>query len=977
MGLRFFLFFIIAVIPFKPEKAENRQMKILDGYSIFKKDHWVDSVLNTMTLDEKIGQLFMVAAYSNKDEAHKASIEKLVTEQNIGGLIFFQGTPSKQAQLTNYYQSKAKIPLLIAMDAEWGLAMRLDSTIEFPRQMTLGAIKNETLIYKMGNEIARECKRLGVQINFAPVADINNNPLNPVIHTRSFGENRENVYSKARAYMRGMQDEHVLAVAKHFPGHGDTDKDSHKSLPVIPHNRERLDSVELYPFKHLIEDGVGGIMAAHLYVPALEKEPNLPSSLSKEVIQNLLKKKMGFKGLVFTDALNMKGVTNFYKPGEVDLKALSAGNDVLLFPEDVPKAVQLIKTAIENNTIPEATLNEKVRKILSVKKWTGLDKYQPVKIKGLTKDLNNRSARLLKRKLAIASFTLVKDDENLVPVSKIKDQRFAALSIGGKDEDPFVNTLKLYASVDPYHIQGGEDIEQLKDQLSKYDEVFIGLHDISRYNTRTFDLNPDQVTFINELSQKTKVVLASFGTPYALRFFDKPAAVLQANEDDSLFSSLAAQAIFGGIQINGTLPVNVDEIYSIGSGIPTGEPIRLQYSSFPEEAGINPNHLRKIDSIIKFGMRIKAYPGCQVLVAKDNTVIYYKGWGYQTYDDKKPIDLFDLYDLASITKVAATTLAIMRFYDIGLLDVDDPLKKYFPTIDPKKANLKIKEIMTHQSGLQAWIPFYKYTLNPQGFCDSNYCYDPNHYFSVRVADHLYINNDYQDSIWNIIEHSKITDRGEYRYSDLGFFYMKRVVDSLIRTDFSTFLQTNFYEPMGMNYTTYLPLQKFSLENIVPTERDNYFRHQLIHGYVHDPAAAMMGGVAGHAGLFANANDLAKLSQMLLNHGEYGGERYFSYHVIDKFTAKQYPNNRKGLGFDKPETDPHKISPASELTSPQAFGHTGFTGTAFWADPKYNLIYVFLSNRVYPTAANNKIVEYNIRTEIQRVIYESIEKENMK
>ena len=941
---------------------------------IYRSNSWVDSVFRSLSLEEKIGQLFMVAAYSNRGEAHKKNITKLINQYHLGGLIFFQGSPAKQARLTNHYQQESQTPLLIAMDAEWGLPMRLDSTMAFPKQMTLGAIPGDSLIHDMGSTIARHCQRLGAHINFAPVVDINNNPKNPVIHMRSFGERKRSVANKGEAYLNGMQDNGVIGVAKHFPGHGDTDKDSHLGLPEIPHSKKRLDTLELFPFRQMIQAEAGGIMSAHLSVPALADKKGLPSSLSPSIINDLLRKELGHEGLVFTDALNMKGVTSQFVVGEIEKKALKAGNDILLFPKDIPAAVQSIRKAVQSGAIKKSQLNKSVKRILQAKYWVGLNDYEPVQVDGITKDLNNDEDQVLRNKLVKEALTVPKNKGDLIPYKNLALQDFAAVSIGAEAENPFHKRLKKYTEVKTFslpHDASKMDFSVLRKNILEYDKVIISLHNLSEYDVKDFGLNQQIVEQVNRIADGTKNILVNFGSPYALKFFDHNEAVLQAYQDEKIFQKKAAEGIFGALSMNGNLPVGVNNKFQAGDGLKTASTDRLQYT-LPERVDIESDSLNyHLDSLAERAVEKEATPGCQLLVAKEGNVIYNKAFGHHTYSKERSVKTDDIYDIASVTKVAATILAVMRLHDIGRINLNDSLGTYLTqNLDSTKADLTIKEVLTHQAGLEAWIPFYKYTLNERGFCDSNYCYNPNSFFSIQVAKGLHLQEDYRDSIWQMITQSKIEERGNYRYSDLGFFYMKRLVEKVIQVPFEEYLNKNFYQPLGMNRSAFLPRQHFNLSSIVPTEDDDYFRHQLLHGYVHDPAAAMLGGIAGHAGLFSNSNDLAKLMQMLMNFGEYGNKRYFSWPTIKKFTSKQFPDNRKGLGFDKPELRKDKISPTSNLASSSTFGHTGFTGTCVWADPHHELVYIFLSNRVHPTSENRKLIEMDVRTDIQSAIYRS-------
>ncbi len=969
-----FILMLITGVSLKGGKEDFHEASTNQKNPTDESNEWVDSVFQTLSLKEKIGQLFMVAAYSNKGERHKQNITQLIQEYHIGGLIFFQGSPTKQAKLTNYYQQQANVPLLIAMDAEWGLSMRLDSTMAFPKQMTLGAIPNDSLVYDMGSAIAEQCRRLGVHINFAPVVDINNNPGNPVIHMRSFGENKKKVAQKSKAYLNGLQENKVIGVGKHFPGHGDTDQDSHLSLPEIPHSKKRLENLELYPFRQIIKANTAGIMAAHLSVPAYESRENLPSSLSPNIIKKLLREKMGYDGLVFTDALNMKGVTNHFPVGEIEKRALKAGNDVLLFSKNIPTAVKTIRKAIEQGEIKKARLNKSVKRILQAKYRAGLDQFKPVKEKGLIDDLNQKKHQFLKNRLVEKALTALKNKANILPIEELALKDYAAVSIGAEKNNPFHQKLKQYTDITSFSLPKNPskmDFSVLRQKLMDFDKVILSLHNLNEYDVDDFGLSNQTIDYINRLAEGTKNIMVNFGSPYALKFLNHNEGLLQAYEDGKVFQKKVGEGIFGALEINGRLPVSVKNKFNEGAGLKI-EPInRLSYN-LPESVGISSGVLNdKIDSLAQRAIDKEATPGCQILVAKEGNVIYHKAFGYHTYDKKRPVILRDKYDIASVNKIAATMLAVMRLHDIGRININDSIGQYLTeNIDSLKSDLKIKEILTHQAGLVAWIPFYKYTLNKQGFCDSNYCYNPNSFYSVKVAQGLHLQEDYQDSIWQRITQSDVKGRGNYRYSDLGFFYMKKLVEQLIQVPFEKYLYRNFYEPIGMNQTRFLPRQHFALKHIIPTEKDDYFRHQLIHGYVHDPAAAMLGGIAGHAGLFSNSNDMAKLMQMLLNAGSYGGKRYFSWPTIKKFTSKQYEDNRKGLGFDKPELRPDKISPTSDLASASTFGHTGFTGTCVWADPRHDLVYVFLSNRVHPTRKNRKLIKMDVRTDIQSAIYES-------
>jgi beta-glucosidase-like glycosyl hydrolase/CubicO group peptidase (beta-lactamase class C family) len=937
--------------------------------------HWADSVFKTLTPDERIAQLFMVAAYSNKDKKHVKEIKKLIQEYKIGGLIFFQGGPVRQAMLANAYQSISKVPLFMAMDAEWGLAMRLDSTTKYPRQMTLGAIQNDSLIYEMGAEIARQCKRMGMQINFAPVVDINNNPLNPVISNRSFGENKLNVTRKSVMYMKGMQDNGVLANAKHFPGHGDTDSDSHKTLPTVKSSRCRLDTLELYPFKELISQGLGSIMVAHLSIPALDTTCNQASTLTKKIVTGLLKDTLGFKGLIFTDALNMKGVSKFYKPGEVDAKALIAGNDVLLFSEDVPIAIKEIKAAIEQCDISQEEIDKRCMKILLAKQWTGLNKYSKIKIKDLYNDLNTPNAELINRKLTEASLTLLQNKNNLIPLQKLDTLKIASLSLGYKELNLFQQTLSNYAPMKHFGIdkdakQGAFDT--VLTELKNYNLVIIHINNTNNKPDKIFGLTQQVMTMLKAVMKQNKVIVNIAANPYILAKMDSlqfADGLIMSYEENDFSNSYSAQLIFGGIAASGKLPITPSPYFNAGLGIQT-KAIRFKYT-IPEELGADSKAFSKIDSIALKGIKDKVYPGCQIFVAKNGKVIYQKSFGFHTYDNEIAVKNDDLYDLASITKIAATTASVMKLVDEKKINLDEHLGTYLPQLaGSNKQNIVLREMLTHQAGLKDWIPFWIKTMENGKYKTGIYNKIRTDEYPKRVAENLYIIKNYEDSIYKQIIESPLKDTGKYHYSDMGYYFLKKIIETKTFVPEERYVIKYFYAPLGLPTMGYKPRDRFDLKRIVPTELDTKFRKQLIHGDVHDPGAAMLGGVGGHAGLFSDANDLAVLMQLFMNKGEYGGTRYFDSATVSEFTKCQYcKDNRRGIGFDKPEMNPDKDSPVCTCASYLSFGHAGFTGTLAWADPANQLVYIFLSNRVCPSATENKLAKSGIRTKIQQVIYD--------
>ncbi len=892
-----------------------------------------------------------------------------------------QGGPVRQANLINHYQQISKVPLMVSIDGEWGLAMRLDSTVKYPWQMTLGAIQDEQLIYKMGVDIARQCKRLGIHVNFAPVVDINVNPKNPIINARSFGENRENVASKGIAYMKGLQSLNVLANAKHFPGHGDTDKDSHKSLPTINHSTARMDSIELYPFKKLIANGLSSMMVAHLYIPAYVKENNMATTLSKEVVTDLLQDSLGFKGLIFTDALNMKGVSSLFPPGVVDVNALLAGNDVLLFSEDVPTAIAEINKAIEKGEITREEVDRRCLKILRAKQWAGLDNYHPVELKNLAQDLNKAEYELLNRQLTEASMTVLQNRDNLLPLKRLDTLKIACLSIGEEGENEFQNTLDLYTHVDHFSVEELESKknEALLDTLRQYNTIIVSIHKSNKNPWKKYDIKPGTKDMIANLTMKNKVIVTVFANAYSLIGFEaieKTDGLIMAYQNSAYAKEAAAELIFGGIGANGKLPVSVSEKFKEGIGLEIKSLERFKYT-IPEEVGIKQEYLYKIDSIAQSGINEHAYPGCEILIAKNGKVFYQKSFGYHTYDKKRAVVNSDIYDLASVTKISASVLSVMQLQDQGNFSLDSTLGSYLKDLIPDSSayyNLNIRAILAHQSGLQAWVPFYIKTIRNNELDPIIYCKDSSFYYPYRVADGLYIYRDYPDIIYQRILRGPIKKK-VYRYSDLGYYFMKKIIEKQTGEPMQDFVAKT-YDKIGMTTTGYLPRNRFDVDRIPPTENDTVFRKQLIHGDVHDPGAAMLGGVGGHAGVFSNANDLAKLMQMYLNKGVYGGVRYIRDTTLKEYTRCQFcyegKENRRAAGFDKPFLQGYG-GPTCDSISQNSFGHTGFTGTMAWADPDEGIVYIFLSNRVYPHAENKKLLKMNIRTDIQGVIYEAIKK----
>ncbi|HYQ55978.1 MAG TPA: glycoside hydrolase family 3 N-terminal domain-containing protein, partial [Draconibacterium sp.] len=885
------------------------------------------------------------------------------------------------ADWINQFQEVSETPLLVAVDGEWGPAMRIDSTIVYPYAQTLGAVQDTNIIYQMGRDYASQLKRLGIQMNFAPVADINTNPDNPVIGFRSFGEDKKDVALKTWMVAKGMQDNGVIPVAKHFPGHGDTKTDSHETLPLIPHSKARIDSLESYPFRYLSKCGISGIMSAHLNVPSLDASGGT-SSLSKKVVNEYLKSEIGFKGFVVTDAINMQGVKA--APGRAELEALIAGNDLIEFVADAGEAVSNIKKAIENGEISEAQINEKCRTVLALKRWVGLNNYQPARLKNITADLNNSYFEVTNRNLIRQSMTVLVNN-NALPVQDLDKQKIATLNIGGTQKSDFQNMLAKYTEMDHFWLPKDADEQSwaiLRQKLSNYNLIIAGITGINTYSTNKYGISEIQQKAVSDLVIDENVIFSFFGNAYAIKHFSTihhASGLIVAHQDNKLTEELSAQLIFGAYKSSGKLPISVGNWFKKGDGITVEANQRFSYT-IPEEAGMNSAYLtRKIDSIAYLGISEQAFPGCQVLVAKDGQVVLHKCYGFQTYDSIYPVQEDNIYDWASVTKVTAPLPALMKFVDEGKINIDDKFSKYWPDfIGSNKENLTFREILAHQARLSSWIAFWAMTVQDNGTLDKSVFQDhPSAKFNVRISNRMQMNEDFRTTMFDTIRTSKLERRQKYLYSGLCFYLFPDVIENLTGESYESYVKETFFRPLGASTVTFNAYKHFPMRRIIPTEVDDFFRMEVMRGFVHDEGAAMMGGISGNAGLFGTTNDLAKIFQMYLQKGHYGGKCYISEATINEFTRIQYPenDNRRGLGFDKPRIDNHenKLKDAypAVSSSKNSFGHTGYTGTFAWADPDTGILFVFMSNRVYPTRNNEKLYDLNIRTAMHQAIYDSL------
>ena len=951
---------------------------------------WVETRLQGMSLKEKIGQLFIHTVAPQDTEPNRRNIRNAVKEYKVGGLLFSGGQLSTQVVLTNFAQEMAETPLLMTFDGEWGLAMRLKGTPSFPKNRVLGCIQDNELLYEYGLEVARQCREIGVHVNFAPVADVDNNPLNPVINTRSFGGDPKNVADKVIAYSRGLEEGGVLSVSKHFPGHGDTNVDSHKALPVLNFSRERMDSIELYPFRQAIQAGLGGIMVGHLEVPAFSKKP---ASISTEIL-SLLQDELGFKGLAFTDALEMKGISN---NANLCAQTLIAGNDMLLAPRNLKRELDGVLNAVKNGLLTEEQITEKCRKVLTFKYALGLHQRQFVQLSGLEQRLNHPGVQQLMDRLEKAAVTVVSNDGGILPLD-VDQKKVVVLNIGTPSKGKaFYNQLKKYMQVDC--IQAHPDsITSISKRLGNYEKVIVAIH-TEKYAAYQ--------SMLNTLSARLPLVYV-YLTPMKRIYnkgnnWKKAAAVVMGHSGSVAVQHFVADVLMGREKATGRLSVEVKDYRKPGEGVVVDLKTTKVYR--PEDYGMNADVLARIDEIALEGIKAKAYPGCQILILKDGAPVYDKCFGTFTYGDSRKVTSDDIYDIASLTKTTATLLAVMKLYDQGKFGLTDPISKYVPVLQGSpKGRITIEDLLYHQSGLPGSWPFYREAINDSSYTGAFFKarLDANHHqqvdrrlyvvdefkykdeyvsslrseeYPLQVAEGVFVNPAFPKHILEMIASDEIPLRDRrYRYSCLNFVLLKEMVEQISGMPMDKYLDQEFYAPMGMQHTLYSPLSRFKPEQIVPTVQKDYLRgRKELRGYVHDEIAAFMGGVSGNAGLFSNAHDVGKVYQMLAEMGQYDGKRYLSLETCQLFMNRKSRLSRRGLGFDKPDAAPGK-GPCADEAPLEVVGHTGFTGTCAWTDAKNGLVFVFLSNRIYPRPFDHKaLMSLNIRPRIQQVMYQALMK----
>ena len=955
---------------------------------------WADSVYATLTERQRVAQLMCPKVVTARGANTLAQVRSLVKNEGVGALLFTEGTAAEHAEAINLAQELARVPVLITADGEWGPAMRVSDIASFPRNMALGAISNDSLIYDYGRETARQCLALGMTVNFAPVADVNSNPRNPVIGSRAFGDDPDNVTRKVCAYSRGLEDGGMQSVAKHFPGHGDTESDSHKTLPYVGRSMEQLEQVELVPFRGYVNSGLSGVMVGHISVPAIDKS-GIATSLSPKTY-DLLRKKLGFQGLIYTDAMGMKGAVD-PKGRNNALMALRAGADVIEC-SNAHTDIAAIMAALKSGKLKRSVIEDRCKRVLAYKYALGLTRPYTVDAGQARAIGNDATADAVNRNLVAASMTCLVNRDNLLPLRDLDERSIAVVCLGKPADNAFPAYCRRYARCTVFNAPNGAlTAAQLK-QIKKYNTVIIGAFNHKAATKTAFDT----------LAKLPGAVGVLFNGPLRDTSFLSPStkcqAVIEAYDNTALAGEYAAQAVFGGIRTDGRTPVAIPGIAESGDGIVLPK-TRLGYTT-PAARGYGAWLTDSIDSICNDIIARGGTPGIQVVVAKGNDIIVDGAYG--KLDKNGPeVNNETMYDLASVSKALGTLPGIMMAVDSGYMDIDTPISQYIPGMrrDDKK-DLLVKEFLFHETGMPPAISPYDIVfdtttfkgrlIKPKKDADHPTWIMPDAWghkdaklrkdlvstvrtetFDRPIARGMWGSQATTDTLMNIIYGQKLRANKNYRYSCLNFCLLKDAEERATGVPHDKWADTRLWEPLGAWSITYNPADNgFDVSNIAPTEVDTYLRRQHLQGYVHDETAAFLGGVSGNAGLFANAGDLAKICRMWLNGGTYGGDTLMSPGVVKLFTTTKSPTCHRGLGFDKPNTERPEWSSTIEEAGPQVYGHTGYTGPVFWVDPKNDIIFIFLTNRVNPTRDSKIFNASGVRGKLFRQVLRALAPEDM-
>lgn len=920
---------------------------------------WVDAVLREMSLDEKIGQLLFTTyhgSFTPRDAVVYRQMMHDVEDLHVGGFInITQGSPLgivksqvyPTAVLTNQLQAKSRLPLLIGADFERGTGMRLDEGTSFPTAMALAAAGDPRDAYTMGKATALEARAVGIHWIYAPDADVNNNPGNPIINTRSFGENPERVAEFVSAFVHGVEENGGLATAKHFPGHGDTSADSHLDLPVIQASRDRLEKLELVPFRAAIAAGASSVMTGHLSVPALEPDANTPATLSHNILTGVLRDELHFQGLVVTDAMDMGGITTRFAPGEAAVRAILAGADALLMPPVPDAAFEALQQAVKSGRISRHRLEASVRRILLAKARLGLNMNRLVDLNAINEHFGTVARQNEAQQISDRGVTLLRDTNHTLPLDGAKPSRALLLA--------------FYADPEPYP---GEDLErELRNRFDSvatlradtrfvkadtlklpppdsYDVAILALFVRVSDRKGNVDVPAEQQSVAEQIYKTGKpVITLGFGSPYLIERFPHATTWLAAFGISDVAQISIARALFGQIPIHGHVPVTIPgSDLQAGSGIELpANPMTLQPIDIRAEAQLQPAY-----DVLEKAIAARAFPGATLAVGYRGKVAIH-AFGHLSYDPKSPSTVATtMYDIASLTKVVATTTIVAKLAEGDFpvpLDLDAKVERYLPewVATPEKGLVNlfrenpnelawrhivtVRHLLTHTSGLPAFKEYWRTSHNREES------------LAKIFAEPL----EYQPGTKEI-------------YSDLGIILLAEIVERLTGKSLDTLSSTFIFSPLDMKNTMYRPPQKL-WPTVAPTEFDNTLRHKLVQGEVHDENAYVLGGVSGHAGLFSTASDLAAFCQMLLNGGAYAHHRILRRATIAQFTKPQeLSSGARTLGWAVPTAG----GSSGRFFSAHSFGHTGFTGTSIWIDPDRQVFVVLLTNRVHPTRENTQI-----------------------
>ena len=926
---------------------------------------WAESTLDKLTLREKIAQMMvyrMNMHYLNYNSDEWKEIEDLISSDGIGVLHIWFGETGSALTMLNKIQRESKIPILVEADIESGLGRRYPGAVTLPPMMAIAATGNSKFAYEAGRISAEESRGVGIHFNLAPVVDVNNNPKNPIINTRSFGEHPDSVIKYSREFIKGLHDHGMLTTAKHFPGHGDTETDSHSSLAQIPSDSARLWQIELPPFKNAIESGVDAIMVAHVNSPEYQIHSEDPATLSKFWIQDVLRSKMKFDGVIITDAMDMGGIVKKYSDSYALIETIKAGSDIIIQNNQMKKSIDLVEKAVKNGIISEQRINVSALKVLKMKERLGLDKNKIISMDDTHFSVGKKSNFDLASEIANRSITLVKNNDNILPLKPKSNDTFYIVDLydGANNHNESIVTKSLRENgykVRSFQIDKSDSLivaNHILDQIPSDGLVLLNAYANPVEWKENIFLPSVEADFINRLIKKcSTVIITSFGSPYLIQDFPEAPVYICAYKGSSVMQKAFLNALMGESDINGILPVTIPGIAKRGSGInlksikwekkeqswiPGKEIKRIR----PNEISVNVDETKQM---LLEAVADSAFPGGVILAAKNGEIFLHKAFGYHTYSKKKPVMRGNIYDLASITKVVATTSALMKLVDEKKLSLDDKVITYLPEFIGKqkmffdqKSMVTIRHLITHTSGLP---PFKKYFL-----MDGN--------IQTKI-----------DSIMNT--EPEIPLNQKMIYSDIGLIVLGKIIESVSQSSLDEYVDSVVFKPLGMKTTFYNPpIEK--IKRIIPTEYSSLYGETII-GYVHDENAKSIGGIAGHAGLFSTASDLSIFSQMMLNGGIYGWKRIFKSQSVTNFTkrANTIESSSRALGWDTPSGQ----SSGGVYLSASSFGHTGFTGTSLWIDPENQIFVILLTNAVHPNRNYKNPNYFDWRQKIHSSVYEEL------